>query len=62
MEYCPDARLEPREIPHYAICAYCKEEIAFGEDHYDINGDLIHEDCVRAYIDRHFKTKCSSWD
>lgn len=33
-------------------CAVCGEPIEYGEDHYDIDGELIHEDCLRDWADK----------
>lgn len=35
-----------REAEAVGICEACREEIRAGEDYYDIEGDLLHEDCL----------------
>ena len=36
-------------------CAECGEPIEYGEDHYDIEGEKIHEDCLRDWADKYRK-------
>jgi len=38
---CPNAD-EPKSI---GICTYCKEQIEVGEEYYEYNEDIYHEDC-----------------
>lgn len=35
-----------REAEVVGICEACREEIHAGDDYYDIEGDLLHEDCL----------------
>lgn len=35
-----------KEAEIVGICESCREEIHAGEDYYDINGDLLHDDCL----------------
>ncbi len=34
------------------VCAECGEAIAYGEDYYDIEGELLHEDCLREWAEK----------
>lgn len=40
---CLDCEKEAEVV---GICEACREEIHAGEDYYDIEGDLLHEDCL----------------
>lgn len=46
---CPEAPLEPPEDKIFGYCDHCGGEIYMGEDIYEINGDIIHEDCLLDY-------------
>ena len=37
-------------------CAYCHEPIYAGEDHYDIEGELIHEDHLVDWASKYRQT------
>ena len=41
--------LDPPEDEVFAECDQCGGEIYVGEEYYDIDGDLIHEDCLCDY-------------
>lgn len=34
------------------VCEHCSDPIFEGEDYYDIDGDMVHEDCIRDYAER----------
>lgn len=38
------------EVRQAGICACCGQEIYEGEDVYDIDGEVIHEDCLREHM------------
>ena len=40
---CQDCFPEP---PVIGTCEACRAEIHAGEDHYNIEGDLLHDDCL----------------
>ncbi len=45
-----------QETPHITgICAHCNMEIYAGEDYYFIDGDLVHEDCLRSFSEDYFR-------
>lgn len=46
--------LDPPEEVVVAHCDCCGDEIYEGEDVYEIDGDLIHEDCLWDYAKRRF--------
>lgn len=43
---CNGCMLCEKEAEVVGICESCREEIHAGEDYYDINSDLLHEDCL----------------
>ena len=43
-----------REAPVIGECEYCHEPIHEGEDYYDIEGTLLHDDCDFDWL-RQFK-------
>lgn len=45
----PERPLEPPEDKVFCYCDYCGGEIYEGEDIYEIDGDIIHEDCLLDY-------------
>lgn len=51
MYHVLDYKLEPQEISIFCYCAHCGGEIYEREDIYDIDGDLIHEYCLRDYFE-----------
>lgn len=48
-EYLPERPLEPPEEKPIAYCDYCGGEIYEGETVYNIDGQLIHEDCLHDF-------------
>jgi hypothetical protein len=34
-------------------CEHCGEPIYAGEDYYEIYGEIIHEDCLRDWAEKH---------
>ena len=54
-EYLPERPLEPPEEKPIAYCDYCGGEIYEGETVYNIDGQLIHEDCLHDFADDYFK-------
>lgn len=39
-------------------CAACKEPIYATEDRYDMDGDLLHEDCLTEWAQPHLVRGC----
>ncbi len=50
----PEPPLEPSEDVIFAYCDYCDEEIYEGETYYDIGGETICVDCLRAFASDYF--------
>lgn len=46
--------LDPPEDVVIGYCACCGGEIYEGEDIYEIDGDLIHDDCLSEYAEKFF--------
>lgn len=40
---------KPKSI---GVCEHCSDPIYDYEDYYDIDGDMVHEDCIRDYAER----------
>ena len=36
------------------ICAWCGEPISQNENHYNFDGDIVHYDCMRDYVQENF--------
>ena len=34
-------------------CEHCGDDIYEGEDYYDIEGEIIHEDCLREWAEKY---------
>lgn len=49
-DYIPERPLDPPEDKVFAMCDHCGGEIYEGEEYYEIDGDLIHEDCLLDYV------------
>lgn len=49
---CGACEREPEGI---GVCEYCGETIYAYETHYDIYGELVHEDCLREWAEEHKK-------
>lgn len=47
---CMACHSEPRAI---AKCSVCGEDIVAGEDFYDIDGETIHDDCLREWAEQY---------
>lgn len=47
--------LEPPKDKIFDYCAHCGGEIYEGETVYNIDGQLIHEDCLHDFADDYFK-------
>lgn len=45
----PEPPLDPPEDKVFGYCDQCGGEIYEGEDIYEIDGDIIHEDCLLDY-------------
>lgn len=50
----PELPLEPPEDKPVGYCAHCGQEIYEGETVYDIDGELIHEDCLADFAAEYF--------
>ena len=44
-----DMREDPKDI---GICVICGHEISEDEDYWDIEGDLVCDDCLHDYCDK----------
>lgn len=59
--YCPEPPLDPPEDVVFAMCDHCGGEIYEGEEYYDIDGQYIHEDCLRDFAEDYFsECKCEA--
>lgn len=47
---CPERPLDPPEDKVFGYCDHCDGEIYVGEVVYEIDGDIIHEDCLLDYV------------
>lgn len=52
--YIPESNLDPPKDNVFAYCHYCHGEIYEDEIYYDIDGQYIHEDCLRDFAEKHF--------
>ena len=52
---CGACFVDPKPIGR---CAACKCSILASEDHYDIDGDLLHEDCLTDWAKPHLVRGC----
>ena len=50
----PEPSLEPPEPKVFGYCEHCGGEIYEGETCYRIDGQLIHEDCLRDFAENYF--------
>ena len=41
---------KPKKI---GVCEQCSDPIYEGDDHYDIDGDMVHWDCLTDYMDKY---------
>lgn len=44
-----------REAPVKGICEHCGQPIYDGDDYYDIEDTLLHEDCLRDWAEQYRK-------
>ena len=59
--YEPEPRLDPPEDVIFAECDHCGGEIYEGETYYEIDGQYIHEDCLRDFAEKYFADrKCKA--
>lgn len=49
---CMACHTDPEPIGR---CAVCKEPIYADEDRYDMDGDLLHEDCLAEWARKYLK-------
>lgn len=49
-DFIPERPLEPPEDKIFGYCDHCGGEIYEGEEVYEIEGDIIHEDCLLDYV------------
>jgi len=47
---CGGCHREPEVIAH---CAQCGDDIYAVEDYYEIDGEIIHEDCLREWAEKY---------
>lgn len=52
--YEPERPLEPPEDKIYGYCNLCGGEIYEGDTIYEINGQLIHEECLEEFAKDYF--------
>lgn len=43
---CQECQRAPQAI---GVCAACGDDIYEDEDHYEIDGELVHEDCLELW-------------
>lgn len=48
---CCRCHIEPRTV---AVCDVCHEPIYVGDDHYSIEDETIHEDCLHDWAKQYF--------
>lgn len=48
MDRVPDIRLDPPEVKAVLNCDLCGDEIFEGDYYYDLNGEVICENCVES--------------
>lgn len=49
---CMACEAEPQTV---GTCEHCNEPIYAWEDHYDIEGELLHDDCLVDWADKYRK-------
>ena len=42
---------EEQERHNIGKCAHCREPVYDYEEHYDFDGDLVHDDCLRGWAE-----------
>lgn len=47
---CMRCQVEPETV---VKCAQCGEDIYADEDRYEIDGEIIHEDCLRDWAEKY---------
>ena len=53
MRLAEERRLEQARKEHIVgVCEKCGEEVLDYEEHYNINGELIHGDCVMDWLEQ----------
>ena len=50
----PEPRFDPPEPKVFGYCQHCGGEIYEGETYYNIDGQIIHEDCLWDFAKEHF--------
>ena len=45
---------KPKRI---GVCEQCSDAIYEDDEHYDIDGDMIHWDCLRDWADEHYRVR-----
>lgn len=53
----PERPLDPPEDVIVGYCDYCGGEIYEGEEVYEIDGDVVHEDCLLDYVKENMAVK-----
>lgn len=60
MDYCVPDRQIPQWVDHYDLdehkigtCAGCGGDIYDDESYYDIDGELVHEDCLDRWAEQY---------
>ena len=54
---CPERPLDPPEDKVFGYCDHCGGEIYEGEEVYEIDGNIIHEDCLLDYVRENLAVK-----
>ena len=49
-----DSQWQPMYKP-FCRCDVCGNDIHYGNDYYDFDGDIVCEDCERDYVREHFR-------
>ncbi len=51
-----DMEMERKRERHYkGECIHCREAVYDYDDHYDMEGDLLHEDCLYGWAEQYKK-------
>lgn len=53
----PERPLDPPEDVIVGYCDHCGGEIYEGEEIYEIDGDVVHEDCLLDYVKENMAVK-----
>lgn len=51
---CDGCMLYRKESRVIGYCEACREAICEGDNHYSIEGDLVHDDCLQDWAAKYF--------